>query len=64
MALIVVALIVLQMIKTRVLRDPQVDARPMTSTARLLSVSSLVLWIAATTAGRLMAYVGPVSGLQ
>jgi hypothetical protein len=64
MALIAVALVVLQMIRTRVLGDPLVDSRPVTSTGRLLSIASLFLWIAATTAGRLMAYVGPVSGLE
>jgi hypothetical protein len=32
--------------------------------ARVLAVASIVFWIAATTAGRLMAYLGPVSGLE
>ena len=64
MGLIAVALVVLQMIKTRVLSHPQVDAGPIPGSARILSIASLVLWIAATTAGRLMAYVGPVSGLE
>jgi hypothetical protein len=64
MALIVVALIVLQLIKTRVLADPQVDTKGLPGSARALSLASLFLWIAATTAGRLMAYVGPVSGLE
>lgn len=64
MAFIAAALITLQMLKTRVLQDPLVDARPLTSKARMLSLVSLFLWIAATTAGRLMAYIGPVSGLE
>lgn len=64
MALIAGALVVLQTIKTRVLGDPQVDVRPLTSAARTLSLATLFLWIAATTAGRLMAYIGPVSGLE
>lgn len=33
------------------------------STGRGLAVASLVLWAGAITAGRLMAYFGPVSGL-
>ena len=64
MGLIAVALVVMQMIKTRVLRDPQVDTKSIGNQARALSIASLFLWIAATTAGRLMAYVGPVSGLE
>jgi hypothetical protein len=31
--------------------------------ARLLAWTSILLWIGATTAGRLMAYIGPVAGL-
>jgi len=56
-------LINLQLLKKRVFTDPQVDTHPVTSQARLLALSSLVLWIGATTAGRLMAYIGPVAGL-
>jgi hypothetical protein len=64
MVLIVIAVVLLQMIKTRVLRDPQVDSKPIAANAKILSIASLFLWVAATTAGRLMAYVGPVSGLE
>ncbi len=64
MVLIVLAVIVVETIKRRVLLDPQIDARPVTGQARALSLLSLFLWIAATTAGRLMAYLGPVSGLE
>jgi hypothetical protein len=32
------------------------------SKAKTLAVTSLLLWIGATTAGRLMAYLGPVGG--
>ena len=34
-----------------------------TSNGRALAIASLVLWAGAITAGRLMAYFGPVSGL-
>jgi len=61
---IALALVNLQLIKTRVFGDPLVDTRPVTSIARFLSLTSLVLWMAATTAGRLMAYIGPVKGLE
>jgi hypothetical protein len=39
------------------------ETAPPAASAKLLSLASLVLWIAATTAGRLMAYLGPVGGL-
>jgi hypothetical protein len=32
--------------------------------ARLLAFCSLAVWIGATTAGRLMGYLGPKSGLE
>lgn len=32
--------------------------------AKTLALTSVFLWIGATTAGRLMAYLGPVAGLQ
>jgi len=32
--------------------------------AKMLACISLLLWVGATTAGRLMAYLGPVAGLQ
>jgi len=34
------------------------------SNAKLLAWTSILLWVGATTAGRLMAYLGPVAGLQ
>src|SRR5215813_2616916 len=63
MACIALALINLRMIRNRVLRDPHVDKQPLSSNAKVLAVTSLVLWLGAITSGRLMAYVGPVSGL-
>ena len=63
MLFIILALINLQLLKKRVFTDPQVDTQPVTGQARMLALSSLVMWIGATTAGRLMAYIGPVAGL-
>ncbi|MEO5926043.1 MAG: hypothetical protein ABIR70_19640 [Bryobacteraceae bacterium] len=37
---------------------------PLPSNAKSLAWTSIVLWVGATTAGRLMAYLGPVAGLQ
>lgn len=54
----------LQLLKTQVFANPRLDEQHLPGNARLLAVTSLLLWIAATTAGRLMAYLGPVSGLK
>jgi hypothetical protein len=54
---VILAVVNLQMIKTRVLRDPMLDQRPVGSNARLLAVTSMFFWVAATTAGRLIAYI-------
>ncbi len=43
---------------------PRIFDDPMPPNARRIAVVSLVLWIGATTAGRLMGYLGPVSGLE
>ncbi len=52
------------LIRRRIFRDPalDVDARPIGRFGRLLAATSLVFWGGAITAGRLMAYFGPVSG--
>lgn len=63
MVFIALAIINLQMLKARVLQDPLVDKKPLSSNAKILAVTSLIFWLGAITAGRLMAYVGPVSGL-
>jgi hypothetical protein len=62
MGFILVAVIVQRLIEKRVFRDPDVDA-PLTTNAKMLAAASLVCWLGAITAGRLLAYVGPVSGL-
>ena len=58
MVFVALALVNLQLLKTRVLTRTGVDSEPSTGAARILAVSSLVLWCAATMAGRLMAYLG------
>ncbi len=47
----------LWIMRKRVFGDPLLDQRPITSNARMLAVSSLAFWIAATIAGRLIAYL-------
>jgi hypothetical protein len=57
MALIAGA-VVTMVLMGRVLRSPSADAGIVPRRARPLAVTSLVLWVAATTAGRLTAYLG------
>ena len=54
---VLLAMINLQMIRTRVFGDPLLDQRPISGRARTLAVTSLMFWIAATVAGRLIAYI-------
>jgi hypothetical protein len=63
MVLVALALVNLQLLKKQVFREGA-DSAPLPPNARMLAVTSLLLWVAATTAGRLMAYLGPVSGID
>jgi hypothetical protein len=63
MTFIVLAVINQRLIQKRVFGDPEIDHRPFTSNARMLAVMSLLCWLGAITAGRLLAYVGNASGL-
>ena len=63
MAFIVLAVISQRMIQTRVFGPGAIEGTPLPATARILAVMSLVCWLGAITAGRLLAYVGPTSGL-
>ena len=53
----------LKIMRKKVFGDPQLDLAPVSGTAKGLAWVSLICWIGAITAGRLLAYVGPVSGL-
>jgi hypothetical protein len=61
MVFIAFAIINLRMLRNRVFRDPLIDKEPLSTYAKVLAVTSLIFWLGAITAGRLMAYVGPVS---
>jgi len=63
MAFITLAVINQQIMRNRVFRDPFIDKRPLTSEAKILALTSIIFWLGAITSGRLLAYVGPVSGL-
>jgi hypothetical protein len=65
MALIALGVLNMASWKRQLFRDPEeLERRPASPRARRLAMVSLVLWIGATTAGRLMGYLGPVSGLE
>ena len=72
MGFIFLAIILRRLIDTRVFLDPMVDVAavdaamdriPLPRQTKVLAAASLVCWLGAITAGRLLAYVGPVSGL-
>ena len=63
MVFIFVGLAMLQATRKKVFGDPELDKGPMPGSAQGLAWASLVCWLGAITAGRLMAYIGPVSGL-
>ena len=63
MLFIVLAIVTQVLLQRRVLADPEVDRRPVTPNAKMLAVASLVCWLGAITAGRLLAYVGSATGL-
>ena len=53
----------LVVIRRRVFGDPKLDEAPLPGRARTLAWLSLICWTGAITAGRLLAYLGPVSGV-
>jgi hypothetical protein len=62
MVFVALGVSVQRMIERRVFR--KTSGRPVPANARMLAVASLICWLGAITAGRLLAYVGPVSGLE
>ena len=64
MAFVFVGMGVLYIMRRQVFGDPQLDNAPVNGSTKRLAWLSLVCWFGAITAGRLLAYVGPVSGLS
>jgi hypothetical protein len=56
LSVIAAAVVVMVKIKRRVFDDPTLSEETMVARGRRLAMSSLALWIAAITAGRLLAY--------
>jgi hypothetical protein len=54
---VALALVGLHLLTTRVIRNPLADSLPLPRQAHLLAASSLLCWVGATTAGRLLAYL-------
>ena len=64
LACIAAAVVVTSLLRRKIYRSPAADKAPITPNVKLLALGSIVFWIGAITAGRLMAYIGPVSGLE
>jgi hypothetical protein len=64
MLFIALGVIVQRMLEKRVFRAERMPDRTVPAGARMLAAASLICWLGAITAGRLLAYVGPVSGLE
>jgi len=64
MMFIALAVINQRLIQRKVFGDPELDRKPFSPNAKMLAVSSIICWVGAITAGRLLAYVGPVAGLK
>jgi hypothetical protein len=62
MAFIFAAVWVLYAMRRKVFGDPLLDKGPVSRRAKAMAWISLICWFAAITTGRLLAYLGPVSG--
>ena len=47
------------LVQRGVFRDPLLDKRPIEMKGKILAFTSILCWVGAITAGRLLAYVGP-----
>ena len=61
MIFVVLGVINLRLIQKQVFREPDLSAGVLPHNAKMLAVMSLVCWLGAITAGRLLAYVTPVN---
>jgi hypothetical protein len=64
MAFIALGVVNMAWSKRKLFDNPDLDRVPISAHAKRVAIVSLILWVGATTAGRLMGYLGPVSGLE
>jgi hypothetical protein len=65
MAFIALGVVNMAWSKRQLFREPdELTRHPASAHAKRVAIASLVFWVGATTAGRLMGYLGPVSGLE
>lgn len=63
MVFVILGVVVLKVMRRKVFGDPDLDKAPVSGSAKGLAWASLACWLGAITAGRLLAYLGPVSGV-
>jgi hypothetical protein len=59
---IAIGIAILKKMRSAVFANPEVTAGN-TASVKMLAIASLICWTGAITCGRLLAYIGPVSGL-
>jgi hypothetical protein len=59
LAFIAAAVVLMRKIDAKVFGDPLLEKRPIQMNGKILAFASIVCWMGAITAGRLLAYVGP-----
>jgi hypothetical protein len=62
MGCVALALVNMLLIRRKVLRGPGAASGLVPAAGKVLAITSMILWAGAITAGRLMAYLGPVAG--
>ncbi len=63
MCFVFLGVVVLKVMRSKVFGDPDLDKAPVSGPAKGLAWASMACWLGAITAGRLLAYLGPVSGI-
>ena len=62
MGFVIAGIVLLYVMRKKVFSDPALDHGALPPQSRALAWASLICWFGAITAGRLLAYVGPVAG--
>lgn len=62
MSFVFAGVALLYVIRKKIFGYPKLDEAPLPGSAKVLAWASLACWLGAITAGRLLAYLGPVSG--